>query len=72
MSKTFTKVVKTQLEPSEAVKCYMANRYCGVDQDTLAMLFDVNPGRVSEACIAIEWAAQNVKEVYEHAKKHGA
>lgn len=59
-----SKAEKTQLEPLEAAKCYIANRHYKVDQDVLAFIFDVNGGRVSEAVQAIEWASQNVKEAY--------
>ena len=55
---------KTQLTPEEAVKAFVANRIHGVHQDVLAMLFDVNSGRIAEAVIAIEYASRNVKDLY--------
>lgn len=58
---------KTQLTPDENVKVFIANRIHGTHIDVLAMLFDVNSGRVSEAITAIEYAANNVKKIYQMA-----
>lgn len=55
---------KTQLTSEECVKVYVANRIHNVHQDVLAMLFNVNSGRISEAVTAIEWAANNIKVAY--------
>jgi hypothetical protein len=54
---------KPQLTTYEMVMSYIANRHKGVDQDVIAMMYNVNSGRVAEAVIAVEYAVNHVKEI---------
>jgi len=56
------------LEPEEVLRVAHAHLVNGVSQQAIAQLMNINGGRVSEACTAMEFAAANVKEIYEVAR----
>ena len=53
------KETKTALTPEERITVAWAHYVKGIHQHTLAALFNVNAGRVAEACVAIRTAADN-------------
>lgn len=55
---------KAALEPDEVLRVAYAHLVNNVDQHVLASLMGVNPGRVNEACKAIEWAMSNHMQLY--------
>ena len=48
--------VKTSLTFEEKVTAAWAYHVKGIDQHTLASIYSVNPGRISEACTSVEKA----------------
>jgi len=52
---------KTALTPEERITVAWAYYVKGIHQHTLAALFNVNAGRIAEACVAIRAAAENPK-----------
>jgi hypothetical protein len=56
---------KQQLTERERIKCAYLHVICGVEQQNLAIAFEVNMGRVNEAIMAIELAASDPKVMRE-------
>ena len=54
---------KQELTKRERIKCAYLHLICGVEQQHLAVAFEVNMGRVSEAMTAIELAIADPKEM---------
>ena len=54
---------KQELTIHERIKCAYLSLICGVENQHLAIAFEVNMGRVSEAVTAIELAASDPKEM---------
>lgn len=52
---------KTALTFEERITVAWGHYVKGINQHTLAALFNVNAGRVAEACTAIKAAAENPK-----------
>jgi len=52
----------TSLAPVEKVRVAFAHICLGVDQHTLASMYGINPGRVSEAVKAVREAVKNIEE----------
>lgn len=52
---------KTALTFQEKVTAAWAYHVKGIDQHTLAAIYSVNPGRVAEACKAVEVALKGEK-----------
>ena len=58
---------KSVLTIEEVIKVGYLHHIMGVEQMALAVAFSVNQGRIAEACIAMLYAAENVKELYQMA-----
>ena len=54
---------KQELTEKERIKCAYLHLVCGVEQQHLAVAFEINMGRVSEAITAIELAIADPKEM---------
>lgn len=54
--------MKTQLTPNERIKAAYLHYVKGTEQHTIAIAFEVNVGRVNEACLAIKFAADDPKQ----------
>jgi hypothetical protein len=54
--------LKTDLTPAERIKAAYMHMILGVDQQAIAVAFEVNHGRVSEACTALAMCAESPKE----------
>jgi hypothetical protein len=54
---------KQELTERERVKCAYLSIICGIENQHLAIAYEVNMGRVSEAITAIELAASDPKEM---------
>lgn len=54
---------KQELTKRERVKCAYLHLICGIEQQHLAVAYEVNMGRVSETISAIEMAIDNPKEM---------
>ena len=54
---------KQELTKRERIKCAYLSIICGVENQHLAIAFEVNMGRVSEAITAIELAIDDPKEM---------
>lgn len=52
---------KSELTPEERIKAAYMHYVLGVEQQAIAVAFEVNSGRVSEACTAIWGAASDPK-----------
>ena len=55
---------KTFLEPHEVLIAAYSHLIQGIDQHHLATIYNVNPGRIAEAVVALRWAIENHKELY--------
>lgn len=55
--------VKTALTFEEKVTAAWAYHVKGIDQHTLASIYSVNPGRISEACTSVEKALEDEKKI---------
>lgn len=55
--------LKQELTPQERIKAAYLHYVLGVEQQAIAVAFEVNGGRVNEACLAIQIAADAPKEV---------
>jgi hypothetical protein len=53
--------VKTALTFKEKVTVAWGYHVRGIDQHTLASIYSVNPGRISEACTSVEKALSDEK-----------
>jgi hypothetical protein len=53
----------TDLTERERIKCAYLHCICGIEIMHLAIAYEVNMGRVSEAVTAIKLAAENPKEM---------
>lgn len=54
--------LKAALTVEERIKSAYLHYVLGIEQHAIAVAFEVNAGRVAEACLAILAAAQNPKE----------
>lgn len=54
--------LKAALTVEERIKSAYLHYILGIEQHAIAVAFEVNIGRVNEACLAILAAAQNPKE----------
>jgi hypothetical protein len=61
--------LKTTLTTEEVHKVAYLHHVLGVEQHVLSVAFSVNVGRISEACIAMEYAARDVPAVYQQARQ---
>ena len=52
---------KQELTERERIKCAYLSIICGIENQHLAIAFEVNMGRVSEAITAIAMAAEDPK-----------
>lgn len=59
---------KTTLTTEEIYKAAYLHHVLGVEQHVLSVAYSVNVGRISEACAAMEYAAGNVRAIYQMAK----
>jgi len=57
---------KAELTFEERIKCAYLHYVLGVEQQALAVAFEVNGGRINEACLAIKMAAESPKKVRPH------
>ena len=55
---------KSALTFEEVLKVGYLYHVMGVEQHPLSIAFSVNSGRIAEACMALEYAADHVKELY--------
>ena len=60
--------VKTALTPEEVLEVAYWHHVMGMKQHDIAAMYHLNAGRVAEACRAMEYAAENHKEIYKLAK----
>ena len=60
--------LKTTLTTDEIYRAAYLHHVLGVEQQVLSVAFSVNVGRISEACAAMEYAAENVRSIYHMAK----
>jgi DNA-binding transcriptional regulator LsrR (DeoR family) len=51
--------LKAQLTMNERIKAAYLHYVLGVEQQAIAAAFEVNSGRVNEACLAIKLAAED-------------
>lgn len=58
------KEIKTTLTPEETLEVAYWHIVKGYPQHDLAAMFGVNPGRVAEACKALRYTSENIKDVY--------
>ena len=56
-------VSQTDLTPAERIKCAYLSVVCGIENQHLAVAYEVNMGRISEAIHAIELAAADPRFV---------
>jgi hypothetical protein len=61
---------KSQLTFEERIKAAYLHSVLGVDQQALSVAFEVNSGRISEACQAIAYAAADPKGVKQLVEAH--
>ena len=59
---------KTTLTTEEVYKAAYLHHVLGVEQHVLSVAYSVNVGRISEACAAMQYAAENVRAIYQMAK----
>jgi hypothetical protein len=60
--------LKTSLTTEEIFKVAYLHHVLGVEQHALSIAYSVNAGRIAEACIAMAYAADNVRSIYHKAK----
>jgi hypothetical protein len=66
---TMMKKRKAHLEPDEVLRVAVAAILNGVDHATIAEVLGIaNPGRITEAVLVMEWAAENHKMLYRYLK----
>lgn len=59
---------KTKLEPREVLMVAHAHIIGEIDQHSLASMFGINSARVAEAIVAMRWAMENHKQLYDQVK----
>lgn len=57
------------LSPVERIRVAFLHYVRGIPQDTLAAAFDVNQGRINEACLAIHKAASAPRAVRKYRER---
>lgn len=60
---------KSTLTFEEVLKVAYLYHIMKVEQHALSIAFSVNPGRIAEACSAMEHAASHVKEIYQQVRR---
>jgi len=60
--------LKTTLTTDEIFRAAYLHHVMGVEQHVLSVAFSVNVGRISEACTAMQYAAENVRSIYHMAR----
>ena len=60
--------LKTTLTTDEIFRAAYLHHVMGVEQHVLSVAFSVNVGRISEACAAMQYAAENVRSIYHMAR----
>ena len=61
--------VKQELTAEEVIRVAYGHFILGIEQQSIAAMFGVNSGRVSEACQAIWATAEDPREAYRALKK---
>ena len=57
-------IEKTALTFDEVIKVAYLHHIRGTDQLTLSIAYNVNAGRISEACTVMKYASEHVLELY--------